>query len=119
MTDPAPPYATDREALERDSEVEFFTGPGPGGQHRNKSRTAVRLRHLPSQVTVTATERRSQHQNLDVAYERLAEKLEQLNQVPKKRRPTKPSRAKREARKENKRHRGETKKKRQKPNLDD
>jgi protein subunit release factor B len=65
-------YAIDRAALERDSEVSFFVAGGPGGQHRNKVATGVRLWHRPSGVVVTATERRSQSANREVAYERLA-----------------------------------------------
>lgn len=114
-----PKYATDRESLERDCEVEFFTGPGPGGQHRNKTRTAVRLTHLPSGEVVTATERRSQRQNLDVAYERMAEKLAELNKVKKKRRATKPSKAARRRRVQEKKKRADVKKRCKKPKLDD
>lgn len=52
-------------------EVRTTRGSGPGGQHRNKTDSAVRLRHLPSGVTVIAEERRSQHQNKAVAIDRL------------------------------------------------
>lgn len=84
-------YDTSREALERDSSVEFYNSGGPGGQHKNKTDNAVRLRHAPSGVVVTATEERSRIRNVEKAYERLAAKLEQLNHVPKKRRPTRPT----------------------------
>lgn len=82
-------YATDRDTLERECSVEFYRATGPGGQHRNRRETAVRLSHESSGVVVTATERRSQALNLDKAYERMAEKLAALNVVPKKRKPTK------------------------------
>lgn len=114
-----PPYPTDRESLERDCEVEFYTGPGPGGQHRNRSRTAVRLTHLPSGQVVTASERRSQRQNLDAAYERLAERLAELNHVKKKRRPTRPSRASQRKRVEEKKKRADVKRRRGKPKVED
>jgi len=39
---------------------EFFIASGPGGQHRNKTESGVRLTHGPTGVTVSATERRSQ-----------------------------------------------------------
>jgi len=96
------PFATDRQTLERECRVEFFKATGPGGQHRNKRETAVRLVHGPSGLAVTAVERRSQAQNLEEAYRRLARRLEALNVVPKKRKPTKPSAAARTARLEDK-----------------
>ncbi|MDP7246941.1 MAG: peptide chain release factor-like protein, partial [Planctomycetota bacterium] len=66
-------WPTDRETLERESQVSFFRSGGPGGQHRNKVETAVRIVHPPSGVTVTATERRSQFENRELAWERLIE----------------------------------------------
>ena len=83
-------WATDRETIEKLCEVEPTRGSGPGGQHRNKVETGVRVSH-PSGVVVLATKHRSQRQNLDDAYERIVAKLEELNFVPKTRRPTKPS----------------------------
>ena len=44
---------------------------GPGGQHRNKVETAIRISHQPSGVSSEATERRSQEQNRQVAVRRL------------------------------------------------
>lgn len=98
-----PSYPTDREALERACDLEFFVAGGPGGQHRNKVETGVRLTHLPSGVVVTATERRSQSANREAAYARLAEKLEAMQRVKKKRRATKPSAAAKQKRLEGKR----------------
>jgi len=51
--------------------VETYRGSGPGGQHRNKRDSAVRLTHRPTGVVVTATERRSQHENRRRAIKRL------------------------------------------------
>lgn len=84
-------YPVDRASLERDCTVEFFIASGPGGQHRNKVETGVRLVHRPSGIMVTATERRSQYANREMAFERMAERLEivQRPQVP--RVPTRPS----------------------------
>ena len=48
---------------------------GPGGQHRNKVSSAVRLCHRPSGLVVTASERRSQHENKANALHRLREAL--------------------------------------------
>src|SRR6266478_9912580 len=84
-------YPTDRASLERDSDMEFFIASGPGGQHRNKVETGVRLIHRPSGITVTATERRSQHANREVAFERMTERLEEFQRVVKPRKPTRPT----------------------------
>lgn len=104
-----PKYETEREALERDCDMEFFIAGGPGGQHRNKVETAVRLTHRPSGIVVTASERRSQSANRDAAYERMAEKLLALQIVQKPRRATKVSKAVKEKRLENKKRLGEIK----------
>src|SRR5262245_19264673 len=104
-----PNHPTDRESLERDCELEFFVAGGPGGQHRNRTETGVRLTHRPTGTVVTATERRSQSANRDAAYERMAEKLEAMQRVRKARRATKPSAAAKEKRREEKRLQGERK----------
>jgi len=93
-----PPYSTDRDLLEREVRVDVFRASGPGGQHVNKTESALRLTHLPSGVVVTAQDSSSQHRNRETAFERLIERLKRLNHVPKKRVPTKPSRAARERR---------------------
>ena len=71
--------------------VEPYRAPGPGGQRKNRKETAVRLTHPPSGITVVASERRSQAQNREIAFERLIKKLAQLNRPRKRRIPTKPS----------------------------
>lgn len=86
-----PPWPTDRESLEASVEVDALRAGGPGGQHANRRETGVRLRHLPSGEVVVATERRSRHQNLELAYERLAARLERLQHVDPPRRPTRPT----------------------------
>ncbi len=97
-------YPTDRESLERDCTIEFFIAGGPGGQHRNKVESGVRLTHRPSGIVVTATERRSQHANREVAFIRMAERLEEVQHVDTPRVPTRPGRASRERRLQDKRH---------------
>ncbi|MEE8458903.1 MAG: peptide chain release factor-like protein [Phycisphaerales bacterium] len=69
------PAGLDDPALGRQCEVTFGRGSGPGGQHRNKVETAVRIVHVPTGIEVTATERRSQSQNRHVAEHRLRVKL--------------------------------------------
>jgi ribosome-associated protein len=88
----------DDEALLRACEVSTFVGGGPGGQHRNKTASAVRLVHPPTGVTVTATERRSQAQNRGTALERLRAALSVLTRVQRPRRATRPTRGARERR---------------------
>jgi protein subunit release factor B len=102
-------YDTDRDALERDCDVEFFIASGPGGQHRNKTATGVRLRHRPSGIVVTATERRSQSANREMAFERMAQRLDAANYQPTPRRPTRPSIAKKRERLDQKRQRARIK----------
>jgi protein subunit release factor B len=81
----------DDEALLKACDVEYFIASGPGGQHRNTTASGVRLTHPPTELSVTATERRSQVQNKGVALDRLREGLKALTFVPKVRRATKPS----------------------------
>lgn len=93
----------------------FLRGSGPGGQHRNKAETGVRLFHPPSGITVTATERRSQVQNRELALQRLVARLEQRNRKRKPRVPTAPPPSAGEERLEEKRRRAALKADRQPP----
>jgi hypothetical protein len=52
-------------------EVDTYRASGPGGQKRNKTSSAVRLRHLPTGLIVIAEESRSQHENKARALKRL------------------------------------------------
>jgi ribosome-associated protein len=104
-----PPYATDRDTLEREVVVEVFRASGPGGQHVNKTESALRITHPPSGVVVTSQDSPSQFRNRETAFKRLVERLERLNIVPKKRVPTRPSRAAREKRIETKKQVGRKK----------
>ena len=93
------------EALLAECREEFFVGSGPGGQHRNKTASAVRLHHPATGLLVTATERRSQLQNRGAALERLRERLRALSHVPRARRPTHATRGSQERRLAEKRRR--------------
>jgi ribosome-associated protein len=94
------------EALLATCEETFFIASGPGGQHRNKTESGVRLVHAATGVTVTATERRSQSQNRGAALERMRERLTTLSHVPKPRRATRPTRGSKERRLKEKKVRG-------------
>ena len=108
-------YPTNRAALETACRVEFVRDSGPGGQHRNKRYTGVRLVHEPTGLVVMSTERRSQSMNKEVAFERMAEKLKAKQHKPKKRRATKPTRGSVTRRLDAKNKRGQTKAGRRKP----
>lgn len=99
----------DDDALLAECDESFFIGSGPGGQHRNKTASAVRLVHRPTGVTVTATERRSQAQNRSAAMERLRAALKPLTFVPKRRKKTRPTRGSQQRRIEAKKRHGQKK----------
>lgn len=59
----------------KDCRFDISRGSGPGGQKRNKTSNAVRLTHLPTGISVTATESRSQLENKNRAVKRLRLKM--------------------------------------------
>ena len=63
------------DALRGDCRWEAFRGPGPGGQKRNKTSSAVRVTHEPSGLSALAAESRSQARNRAKALERLKHRL--------------------------------------------
>ncbi|MCS2689896.1 peptide chain release factor H [Bacteroides sp.] len=68
-----------REATENEIRYETLRASGPGGQHVNKTESAVRAVYIPSGISVVASDQRSQWQNKKLATERLLVKLTAWN----------------------------------------
>ena len=115
MTDRPIPIPPDDEVLLAECRIETFRAGGPGGQHQNKTESAVRLIHVPTGIRVVARSERSQHRNKAEALARLRKKLEDVNKVAKPRRPTRVSATQKRKRLEEKRRRGEKKRQRRQP----
>lgn len=103
------------EDLLRECEVDTFRSGGPGGQHVNKTESAVRLKHLPSGVVVTSQQERSQHRNKVLCLQRLRKKVAELNYRPAKRIPTRVPHSAKNRTLEEKARRSEIKRLRSKP----
>lgn len=107
------------EELLRECEVDTFRSSGPGGQHVNKTESAVRLKHLPSGMVVTSQQERSQHRNKAICLEKLRAKVEHLNYRPAKRVPTRVPRSAKNRTLEEKARRANLKRLRSKPSADE
>lgn len=99
----------DDEGLLAECDVTTFIASGPGGQHRNRTQSAVRLQHRPSGIVVIGRRERSQHRNRDDALARLRERLRDRMRPVKARKDTKPTRSSKKRRLEGKRKQGEKK----------
>ena len=113
---------------EADLEESFARSSGPGGQNVNKVSTAVTLRHLPSGISVTVQDSRSQAVNRKLARERLLDAIKNAREEERmaeianrekerRRKSPRPAAVKRKIL-ESKRRRGELKKQRTKVELD-
>lgn len=81
---------TDEDLLD-ECQVSTFRSSGAGGQHVNKTESAVRLVHEPSGIVVQCQEERSQHLNKLKCLAKLRRKVEELNHRDPARIPTKPT----------------------------
>ena len=64
-----------------DVRFEAFRAGGPGGQHQNKTDSAIRATHVPTGLSVVSRSQRSQHRNKEMALARLADKLGALKSL--------------------------------------
>ena len=62
-------------ATKKDFRLNWFSGSGAGGQHRNKHQNCLRLTHIPTGITVTAQTERDRPSNQRNAFRRLADLL--------------------------------------------
>ena len=118
MSDPVHIPDSDEDLL-KECNVDTFRAGGKGGQHLNKTESAVRMTHLPTGTVVSCQDERSQYQNKRKCLLQLREKLVALNYRPPKRIPTRKPRSAKEKILETKRKQSQKKELRQKPEMDD
>jgi peptide chain release factor 1 len=70
------PQAVKSSYPEKEFKIERYVGQGPGGQHRNKNATAVKITHIPTGISASSN-MKSQHRNKDAAMKVVLSKLSQ------------------------------------------
>lgn len=110
----ASPTESDDHLL-RDCRVDTFRSGGPGGQHRNKVESGIRLTHRPTGIVVVSRRHRSQNRNRREALQQLREELEHRSRRNRPRIRTRVPRAERRKRLDRKKKRSRLKLLRKKP----
>ena len=94
----------------KDVRVEYFKSSGPGGQHKNRTLSAVRAVHIPTGLTAVGQESRSQSLNREMALSRLAARVSRHFAPRKRRLASRATRSSHERRLASKKKRGVVKK---------
>lgn len=105
--------------LVRQCRAEAFHASGPGGQGVNTADSAVRMRHVPTGITVVSRESRSQLQNRERCLQKIRAELARRARKPKSRHATKPTRASVRRRLDEKGRRSQLKRMRRRPGMDE
>lgn len=97
------------EEIARACEVQVFRASGPGGQGVNTTDSAVRMRHVPTGITVVSREQRSQLQNRERCVEKILEICRRRARPPRPRKKTRVPASQKRKRLDAKRARGQVK----------